>query len=483
MSLDVLGLIAWWSVPLCVALSIACLGIAGVSLRRLKGLSGRAAAAIAAASGVAVLSGYLVAVYAGDASVFVCAGAVLVGLGMALAFSSWCSVFGSMGSCRATDVVLLAVVLGSSFSLATSFFSLRGIEASFFVSAVASSILLAFCRGSVGRCEEGEPIGDVQPSVSRLSLLKDVVGSVRTSLLGACAIAFAVAITRMMSLAGVSGMGAAVNGFGMLSTGCAAVILLLLMRGKKGGRIGIPTLFQILFPIVATLLLVASASGPVVAMLVGAAVFSIYSVVFALVIPACIEGASKAEVTAVAVYGVFTGVMYALFAFATWVGMLLFTDAGVGVSASVVAVLLVFYVLAMANTFMQRRAGNDALGAPVVSGHSGSTGDSSGQALAAPDESTQGRALCETEASVASSGTEDPIERRCMAVARAYALSPRETDVLVAYAHGRNVAYLADHLVLSSNTIRSHSKTLYAKLGVHSKQELIDLVEREGDRV
>lgn len=70
-----------------------------------------------------------------------------------------------------------------------------------------------------------------------------------------------------------------------------------------------------------------------------------------------------------------------------------------------------------------------------------------------------------------------------MAVARAYALSPRETDVLVAYAHGRNVAYLAEHLVLSSNTIRSHSKTLYTKLGVHSKQELIDLVEREGDRV
>ncbi|MBS6941684.1 MAG: hypothetical protein KH142_09530, partial [Slackia piriformis] len=34
--------------------------------------------------------------------------------------------------------------------------------------------------------------------------------------------------------------------------------------------------------------------------------------------------------------------------------------------------------------------------------------------------------------------------------------------------------------VLSTNTIRSHSKTLYAKLGVHSKQELIDLVEREG---
>ena len=43
-----------------------------------------------------------------------------------------------------------------------------------------------------------------------------------------------------------------------------------------------------------------------------------------------------------------------------------------------------------------------------------------------------------------------------------------------------SVSFIAEHLVLFSSTIRSHSKTLYAKLGVHSKQELIDLVEREG---
>ena len=47
----------------------------------------------------------------------------------------------------------------------------------------------------------------------------------------------------------------------------------------------------------------------------------------------------------------------------------------------------------------------------------------------------------------------------------------------------RNVAYLAEQLCLSTNTIRSHSKTLYTKLGVHNKQELIDLVDAaEGPR-
>lgn len=154
-------------------------------------------------------------------------------------------------------------------------------------------------RGRCGRfrcCGEDGSSSKQEPAASRVDLLKDVIGSVRASLLGACAIAFAVAITRVMSLAGTSGMGEAINGLCVLLTGCAAVVLLLLMRKKNDGGVGIPTLFQILFPIVATLLLVASVSGSIVAMLVGAAVFSIYSIVFALVMPACIDGAMKSKV-------------------------------------------------------------------------------------------------------------------------------------------------------------------------------------------
>ena len=33
------------------------------------------------------------------------------------------------------------------------------------------------------------------------------------------------------------------------------------------------------------------------------------------------------------------------------------------------------------------------------------------------------------------------------------------------------------HYVVSRNTVTSHIKHIYAKLGVHSQQELIDLVE------
>ena len=45
---------------------------------------------------------------------------------------------------------------------------------------------------------------------------------------------------------------------------------------------------------------------------------------------------------------------------------------------------------------------------------------------------------------------------------------------------GRDVDRIADALGLSPNTVRSYRKSLYAALGVHGRQELLDLVEREG---
>lgn len=42
---------------------------------------------------------------------------------------------------------------------------------------------------------------------------------------------------------------------------------------------------------------------------------------------------------------------------------------------------------------------------------------------------------------------------------------------------GRSKAYIADAFFISENTVRGHVKRLYAKLDVHSKQELVDKVE------
>ena len=44
-------------------------------------------------------------------------------------------------------------------------------------------------------------------------------------------------------------------------------------------------------------------------------------------------------------------------------------------------------------------------------------------------------------------------------------------------ARGNSVAFIANELVVSENTIRTHSRRIYAKLAVHKKQELIALVD------
>ena len=62
-------------------------------------------------------------------------------------------------------------------------------------------------------------------------------------------------------------------------------------------------------------------------------------------------------------------------------------------------------------------------------------------------------------------------------VAKEYGLTAREADVLEELFNGRTAPYVARNLSISINTVRSHVKRVYAKLSVHSQQELIDLIE------
>ena len=70
------------------------------------------------------------------------------------------------------------------------------------------------------------------------------------------------------------------------------------------------------------------------------------------------------------------------------------------------------------------------------------------------------------------------IEERCAQLGAEGGLTERETEIFAMLARGRNGQYVMDHYVISRNTVKSHVKHIYAKLGVHSQQELIDLVER-----
>ncbi len=71
----------------------------------------------------------------------------------------------------------------------------------------------------------------------------------------------------------------------------------------------------------------------------------------------------------------------------------------------------------------------------------------------------------------------ESFENRCQAIGEEFGLSPREREVFAMLARGRDRAYIEEELVVSKNTAKAHVKHVYAKLGIHSHQELLDLVE------
>ena len=71
----------------------------------------------------------------------------------------------------------------------------------------------------------------------------------------------------------------------------------------------------------------------------------------------------------------------------------------------------------------------------------------------------------------------DELDDRCASLADVYGLTRRELETMQLICRGRSKRYIAEHMALSENTVRCYAKTLYAKLDVHSREELLDLLE------
>ena len=70
---------------------------------------------------------------------------------------------------------------------------------------------------------------------------------------------------------------------------------------------------------------------------------------------------------------------------------------------------------------------------------------------------------------------------RCERIALEHGLSPRETEVMLLLAKGRDAKALADELYVSYNTARTHIKHIYEKLDVHSRHEFFELINEDGE--
>ena len=76
-----------------------------------------------------------------------------------------------------------------------------------------------------------------------------------------------------------------------------------------------------------------------------------------------------------------------------------------------------------------------------------------------------------------SASPEEALAVRCDEIAEDYGFTPREGDIFLLLAQGHTLPAISERLFVSENTVKSHAKRIYQKLGVGSRQEMIDCIE------
>lgn len=70
------------------------------------------------------------------------------------------------------------------------------------------------------------------------------------------------------------------------------------------------------------------------------------------------------------------------------------------------------------------------------------------------------------------------IEATCLTIGHEFGLSNREMDVFSLLARGYSASAIQRELYIAPGTVNYHTRNIYSKLNVHSKQELISLVSQ-----
>lgn len=101
------------------------------------------------------------------------------------------------------------------------------------------------------------------------------------------------------------------------------------------------------------------------------------------------------------------------------------------------------------------------------------------------DDAAQSPEIVGNAAADEGDGEEDPLNERervgrwkrsCYELADSKGLTEREKEVLVLLARGYGSQTISDKLTISLYTTRAHTRNIYSKLDVHSRQELCELV-------
>lgn len=448
-----------WSTPLSVAnaLSFVAFLVGAYGAPRLFNRNPLPAGAALIAVAVALVACYTV----GRAAALLIVAGTCMGIGTTCCFFCWARTFFIDG----VEAAKAEIVLGSILS-AVPYLAFMTLEASAITVTLGMLALLNFAallaHGRLSRNDD-----DRTPTISTAAIpFRKLVAQFWKPLLCVAMIGFAAPIIATLSQASTSGLSFAQQSLMVHSENLiAAVVLGVCWLGLRRD-IDLIKAFTVLFPIITTAMLLYFVLDPSLR-IVAPYVSGIAFVVFSMVV--MIESVHVSESRGLGltpVYALFAGLLYCMNLLGNLAVGGIDQEMLMHETSIMIAMFALLYGCSIVMYFITRQGRGNAGRSIAGSAGAGGRADESGHATASD---------AVAPAEVGSVLTIDLIDENCRRLAEERQLSERQAEVLALLAHGYDIPTIAKKLFVSENTVRTHTKKIYAALDVHSKQEIIEL--------
>lgn len=433
------------------------------------------------------------AIYIDEAALpLVVIGGALLGLGSAGFYMLWQRLFASQEAETGNRDLILGTAYASIF-----YFSLYLIPGAVTVYLIPLVFLPLFGLCIVLKSRTIDPNQPMFEDIPRdhPRIYRQILHDYWRSAFAIGALGFCCGIMRSLAI-GDPQIGSLVNILSM-GTSLVAAVALLLVWQVKNIRLNVTAAYRIFFPFLISAFLLLPVFGEPFSGPLASALYAVYSCAIVLMMIQCAQASRDRGINPVFIYGFFGGIVYLLHDVGFVTGTFAEKIPVISIPPLVAVSIMALYLLGLMYFIGQggfrqilspRRTDAESIelvalapraerggaeGARAVAlRHARSTASLSGKA---PEEETKKPARIRSEQEEPS--YRDRISKQAAALQRHYRLSARETEVMELIARGNSVARIAEELVVSENTIRTHSKRIYTKLAIHKKQELLDLIE------
>lgn len=446
----------------------------------------------------------IAAMYVASATLLlVGAGGVLLGVGCAGMFMLWQRYFASLDARQGNFRLIVGTAIAPFIYFALY---LVPIALTAFLVPLIFVPLCGLCVAlSVREMNFEQPMFEDVPR-QHPRVYRQAVADYWRSALCAGSLAFASGVIRGVALLHEE-ISSLVNSASMLGALLSAVVLLVLWH-RMSFRFGLISVFRVAYPLLITGFLLLPFCGPIYLNAFAAVAYMVFSLVQMLMMMQCAQVSRDRGINPVFIYGFFGAVAYILqslgflFGWASdlvvptgsqWLYFVaIIASYGLGLTLLVSTGTLVrplvtkgavtmdpieFVSLAAAPSKAEARP------VPASSHESGevASGLPNAPAAAVADSAPVKRRRRRPSASEDAGAIRDRLSKQCLVLQERYGLSMREAEVMELIARGNSMAAIADRLVISENTVRTHAKHIYTKLDIHRRQELLDMLSELGD--